>query len=137
MSYVRYPFARKIQLVAHRRPVVQRPGAQSFRRAPAPGFRMGNDNGLGLDWDGIFEAIGKTTETVTQQALPAYLQYRTYRENLARSKAGLAPLDVDTYAPSMRVQVQPDTRTQFTLGGIGLGVLALGGVALFMLMRRR
>lgn len=107
-------------------------------------IRMGNADdptaGLGVDWGAIGTALQKGAETVTQAATtlaPAYMQYRTFKENIARSREGLAPLETESIAPAMRVQVDPGRETLLTAGGLGVGLLALGGLALVLLLRRR
>jgi hypothetical protein len=128
------------------RPVVKgRPIAKTFAYGKrSRGLRMGNVDdpslGLGFDWSSIGTALKSGVETATQaatQLAPVYMQYRTYRENISRSREGLEPLDAQTMAPSLRVQVQPDPATLRTAGGIGIGVIALGAAALFLLLRRR
>jgi hypothetical protein len=75
-----------------------------------------------------------------------YLQYRTQKEildaQLERMKQGLPPLQTSEYAPTVIVKPDPGTTAEIT-GAIGAGLgrmlpfIAIGGVALLLMMRRR
>lgn len=76
----------------------------------------------------------------------AYLQYKTQKEileaQLERMRAGQPPLQTSEYAPTVGVKIDPGTTREIT-GAIGAGLgrmlpfIAIGGVALLLLMRRK
>lgn len=98
------------------------------------GSASGTNTG-GSIWDTIASNVSKITTT----AIPAYMQYKVWNENLKRARQGLAPLDPNTYAPAARVQVDagPNIRAAAKTAGFGVGGLALVGVGLWLLLRRR
>lgn len=75
-----------------------------------------------------------------------YLQFRTQKEileaQLERMRAGLPPLQTSEYAPTIAIKPDPGTTREIT-GAIGAGLgrmlpfIAIGGVALLVMMRRR
>jgi len=73
-----------------------------------------------------------------KQAIPAYSQIKILNEQRRRAAAGLPPLDTSQFAPTVRVQVAPDTGVM-NLGKVALyGGLAIGGTLVAMsLLRRR
>lgn len=74
---------------------------------------------------------------IAKQALPAYQQVKILREQEARRRAGLPPLESEQLAPTVRVQGGLDPGAM-QLGKIALwGGLALGGAFLFMALKRR
>lgn len=103
---------------------------------PGQNVVYGNLSGVGA-WSDVFSTIASTVKTAAETALPAYQAYALNKINLDRAKAGLPAIDPSQYSPSLNVQVQPDANTLRLAGGIGIGTLALGGLALFLLMRRR
>jgi hypothetical protein len=137
----RYPFAVKSKLG---RPPARR-GMRLHDSINTPGFpgsstyygNLAGASDLGFDFASTLNTITSGIKSVTETALPAYMQYRVFSTNLDRAKSGAAPLDAQAYAPSMRVQVEPDPATLRTIGGIGIGTLALLGVGAFLLLRRK
>lgn len=94
----------------------------------------------GIDDLGNFDWSGLATNltNVVKQAAPVVLAAKQQRDlqklNVARAKAGQAPLDVAQYAeasaPVVRVQggVDRDTRKTMLIGG-GLALLVVGLIA--------
>lgn len=87
----------------------------------------------------IWENIAENLTKITTTAVPAYMQYKVWNENLKRSRQGLAPLDPNTYAPSARVQIDagPEVQSMARTAGFGIGGMALLGVGLYLLLRRK
>lgn len=93
---------------------------------------------LGTWWDSFTDAV----KDIGGQ----YLQYKTQKEileaQLERMRAGEPPLQTSEYAPTVRIGIDPGT-TQEVVGAIGAGFgkllpfIAIGGAALFLMMRRR
>lgn len=93
----------------------------------------------------------KTLSTTVQNVLPQAIQYKTQKDilkaQLKRGEQGLPPLDVADYSPVFRVA--PDftpeseaalTRMAIQTTGSGLNKIlpyAIGGLGLFLLLRRR
>jgi len=85
------------------------------------------------------------TENLTEVG-GAVLQYKTQKAildaQLERMRAGLPPLQTSEYAPTVAVKVDPGTTREIT-GAIGAGLgrmlpfIAIGGVAILLMMRRR
>jgi hypothetical protein len=85
------------------------------------------------------------TENLTEVG-GAVLQYKTQKAildaQLERMRAGLPPLQTSEYAPTVAVKVDPGTTAEIT-GAIGAGFgkmlpfLAIGGVVILLMMRRR
>jgi hypothetical protein len=143
--YTRYRFAAPKPILGR---VPARRGFAGSRLHDAinsPGFPgsstfYGNLSGasdLGFDFASTLNTLTSGVKSVTETALPAYMQYRIFQTNLDRAKSGAAPLDSQAYAPSMRVQVEPDPATLRTIGGIGIGTIALLGLGAFLLLRRK
>jgi len=140
--YARYPFARPRKL-GTRVPIYRR-GMRLSDSINSPGFpgsnvlygRLSGVSGMGFDWGGLVTNVTGAVKTVTETAVPAYMQYRVFSENLKRSRQDKPALETDQYAPSMRVQIEPGRDALYTAGGIGVGALALGAVALFLLLRK-
>ena len=113
------------------------------------GFRMGNvgESINSPDFPGqnvLYGRLGgwaETLQTAAQTAVPAFLQYKVFSENLKRERKGLAPLNPEQFAPTLRVGVDAGTRETVqkaaTVAGIGIGTLALIGIGAFLLLRRR
>lgn len=76
----------------------------------------------GTDWGAILTS-----------AIPAVVQARhqdkVLTENLKRERAGLPPLNVESYQPGVKVGLDPQTRGLILK--IGLGVAALIGAGLY------
>jgi len=112
--------------------------AAAKRRADITQGREGALGELGGWWDTFTEGL---TDVGGQ-----YLQYKTQKEildaQLERMRAGLPPLDTSQYAPTFAVKVDPGTTAEIT-GAIGAGLgkmlpfIAIGGAALFLMMRKR
>lgn len=86
-------------------------------------------------WANITENLSKITST----AVPAYMQYRVFKQNLKRADQGQAPLDPRVYAPAARVEFDagPQMQSMARTAGFGIGGMALVGVGLYLLLRRR
>ena len=65
-----------------------------------------------INWSGIFTNIGETVK----QLAPAALQYKQQRKLLdvqvKRAEQGLPPLDVQDYAPAVRIEPQINEETE-------------------------
>lgn len=87
----------------------------------------------------IWTTIAENVKSMTETALPAYMQYKVWKENLKRAQQDKAPLDPNLYAPNMRVQVSPSPEVMSTVRNTGIGVagLAIAGIGLYLLMKRR
>jgi hypothetical protein len=75
--------------------------------------------------------------TIATTGLPAYMQYEIYKTNLERAKQGQAPLDPNTYAPSVRVGADTATLNTARFGIGTVAVLGAAALALIFLLRRR
>lgn len=151
VTLVRRPRARrrpvsKAKTIRHRKQFIEwiknwAPGL--YRRAKAKadateaaeGGELGN---LGGWWESFSDNLTEVGTT--------YLQFRTQKEildaQLERMRAGEPPLQTSEYAPTISVKPDPGTTREIT-GAIGAGLgrmlpfIAIGGVALVLMMRRR
>lgn len=104
---------------------------------PAQNVVYGNLSGVGLDWQEALTNITGAVSKVVETAVPAYTTLAIAKINAERAKQGLPPMDAAAYAPTLNVAVKPDDKTLWTAGGLGVGLLALGAVALFLILRRK
>ena len=99
--------------------------------------------------EGTLGQLGGWWETFTENLTEvggAVLQYKTQKAildaQLERMRAGLPPLQTSEYAPTVAVKVDPGTTREIT-GAIGAGFgkmlpfIAIGGLAIFLMMRRK
>jgi len=99
--------------------------------------------------EGSLGQLGGWWETFTDSITDLggkYLQFRTQKEileaQLSRMREGLPPLQTSEYAPTIAIKPDPGT-TREIVGAIGTGFgkmlpfIAIGGVALLLLMRRK
>lgn len=99
--------------------------------------------------EGTLGQLGGWWETFTENLTEvggAVLQYKTQKAildaQLERMRQGLPPLQTSEYAPTIAIKPDPGTTREIT-GAIGAGFgkmlpfIAIGGLALLLMMRRR
>lgn len=68
--------------------------------------------------------------SVIEKIVPAYQQQQLFKMQIRRAEQGLPPIDPSSFAPTVNVGVEANTRNLMLFGFIGLGVL-------FLLARRK